>query len=344
MISLIRYTVPGPSVRLRFIIITFSFLSACTSMPPAPPSQCEQIPGIPGPEDFVIDQDVAGERLIVSSHERRSWRPGSIYALSLSARHEIIEMRRENEPEGFELRPHGMDMKTIGGRRRLYVISHGPEQNGSDHAVVVYTVEGNVLQFEQKISDPLLASPNDLALLDDGSFYTSIDSVSRGSMIDMLFSLKSGRIVYCSPGSACTIAYDKIAFPNGVIVQDSYLYGTASLENRLLRFRIREDRTLEPPETLVEIPVGDNLMQTGGGLLTTSHPSGWSFLQHARDAENRAPSVVYLYNNGALRALLADDGRRISAASVAYMHNDILYIGQVFDPFLLRCRFHSGSL
>ena len=340
---MIRYAVLSPTMRLRFIITASAFLSACTGLPPAPPSQCEQIPGIPGPEDFVVDRNTTGDRLIVSSHERRSWRPGSIYALSLSARHEIVEMRRENEPEGFELRPHGMDMKTINGQRRLYVITHGAEQNGSDHSVVVYTVTGNVLRFEQKISDPLLASPNDLALLDDGSFYTSIDSVSRGSMIDLLFSLKSGRIVYCSTGSACTIAYDKIAFPNGVIARGSYLYTTASMENRLMRFRIREDHTLESPETLAEIPVGDNLMQTEAGLLTTSHPSGWSFLRHARNAENHAPSVVYQYNNGTMRALLADDGRRISAASVAYINDDALYIGQVFDPFLLRCRFHTGS-
>ncbi|PKL32958.1 MAG: hypothetical protein CVV45_10105 [Spirochaetae bacterium HGW-Spirochaetae-10] len=340
---MIRYAVLSPTMRLRFIITASAFLSACTCLPPAPPSQCEQIPGIPGPEDFVVDRNTTGDRLIVSSHERRSWRPGSIYALSLSARHEIVEMLRENEPEGFELRPHGMDMKTINGQRRLYVITHGAEQNGSDHSVVVYTVTGNVLRFERKISDTLLASPNDLALLDDGSFYTSIDSVSRGSMIDLLFSLKTGRIVYCSAGSACTIAYDKIAFPNGAIVQGSYLYATASPENRLMRFRIREDRTLESPETLAEIPVGDNLMQTDAGLLSTSHPSGWSFLQHARNAENHAPSVVYQYNNGTMRALLADDGRRISAASVAYINDDTLYIGQVFDPFLLRCRFHTGS-
>lgn len=341
---MMNYAVCNPKIISRLIIIASAFLSACTGLPPAPPSQCEQIPGIPGPEDFVVDHNTTGDRLIVSSHDRRSWRPGGIYALSLSARHEIVEMRRENEPEGFELRPHGMDMKTINGQRRLYVITHGVEQNGSDHSVVVYTVTGNVLRFERMISDPLLASPNDLALLDNGSFYTSIDSVTRGSMIDLLLSLKSGRIVYCSPGSACTIAYDKIAFPNGVIALGSYLYATASLENRLIRFRIREDHTLESPETLAEIPVGDNLMQTEAGLLTTSHPSGLSFLRHARDAGNHAPSVVYRYNNGTLRALLADDGRRISAASVAYMHDDTLYIGQVFDPFLLRCRFHAGSL
>lgn len=329
--------------KLLFILISIASLlpASCTSLPPAPPSYCEQIPGIPGPEDFVLDS--SGNRLIVSSHDRRTYRPGTIYALSLSRRHEIVEMLRENEPPGFELRPHGLDMKTIGGQRWLYVISHGPERDGSDHAVILYSVNGNRLRFEKQFLDPLLVSPNDLTLLDDGSFYTSIDSVSRGSLIDLLFSLRSGRILYCRLETGCIVAFDKIAFPNGVILLDSYLYTTASLENRLIRFRIREDHTLEMPETLAEIPAGDNLMQSATGLITTSHPSGWAFLQHARDSGKRAPSVIYEYSNGRRRVLLSDDGRRISAASVAIMIDDVLYAGQVFDPFLLRCRFSISS-
>lgn len=329
------HTLPPLQALLAILPLCAFALHGCASVPSAPPAICEEIPGVPGPEDVALH----GRRLLISSHDRRNWSSsGEIFAYSpVDGR--MRALSRTGEPAGLSFRPHGIDVDASGSI--LYVILHDTEEDGPHHVVALYRIGADALTFLSLVDDALLSSPNDLVVLDDGSFFTSIDSVPRNSLLNLALGLKRGRIVHCEKSGPCRMVAEHLGYPNGLAMgSDGFLYVTTSTEDRLYRFRVNADHSLESPSLVADLPGGDNLQRDGDGLMTTSHPSGLAFIRHRRDATEPSPSVVYrIGERHSVAAMFADDGHRISAASVAVRLDGALYMGQVFNPYLLRCRY-----
>ncbi len=330
---------------VRLILTAICFLGlSCGSLPQTTETNCSRIPVPAGPEDFVVDNKFG--RLLVSSHDRRNWQStGKITSVSLQDG-KVTVMEREGEPEVLSFRPHGMDLLKNGNNGDfLYVILHGPEQDDDIHAVAVYKVLYDRLIFVQQYQHKLLNSPNDIAVLPDGSFYVTNDAGKRGSSWEMLWGMRKSNIVYYSSKTGFRIAATNLAMANGIIHYENQIFATATRDDELLRFVRQPDGSLVERKVISKFAMPDNIMAAGNRLLVTSHPSARKFMRHRKKSANKAPSVVYLVNpvSGGIKAIFADEGKRISAVSTAALVGNQLYLGQVFDDFLLSCDV-AGSL
>jgi hypothetical protein len=74
-----------------------------------------------------------------------------------------------------------------------------------------------------------------------------------------------------------------------------------------------------------------------GKFLIASHQKFGKFMKHAKYPSKFSPSLVYMVDpqTGEKDVVFADDGRVISAVSTAVLYNGTLYLGQVFDGFVL---------
>ena len=357
------------AIRLLLGCMVMGLLSGCTSLPIAPQSNCQRIPVGPGPEDFALDlsQGDSAARILVSSHERREWKPGEIYAVDLDSRsgYPARILPRRGEPEGLYFAPHGMDIRNVNGQSLLYIISHGAQEVEGHQYVLVYRILPDALQYLGSVASRFFYSPNDLAIDSSGGLYVSNDSRNRGSLVEMALSLSWSSVVYCTPESirsgplrepgssdeGCILAAEDLASANGLAIErvadkqndSGTVFVATSRGNVLYSFRREESGRLVDRKEIFEAPILDNLFfaDKGRSLLVASHPSGLAFLRHVSDGTVESPSVVYMVNleSGHSRALYANSGEELSAASGAFIHRGHLYISQVFEPFLLRCEF-----
>jgi len=314
-------------------------LVGCANLPAAPVWTCNSVPGIPGPEDFVLDRWSTPPRLIVSSDDRRNpENPGKIVTVCLSGGL-VTELPRRGEPAGLVLHPHGVDLVRFrDGTLQLFVISH-PHRGQGDESVIQYRLEQDHLVFQRRYSGSHLASPNDLAARPDGSFYVCNDSSARGGMLELILGLRRSTVVYYDGRGAWSVAAERLAMANSIVVDGSRAYVTATRANRVYAYTVGEDGRLSQRRDLARIKGPDNLILEEGELLVAAHVDTVAFMGHARDPGKRSPSTVYSVDtaSGAVSTLFQDDGRRISGASVALRFEGILYLGQVFESFLLKC-------
>ncbi|MFA5815696.1 MAG: hypothetical protein WC865_08760 [Bacteroidales bacterium] len=80
----------------------------------------------------------------------------------------------------------------------------------------------------------------------------------------------------------------------------------------------------------------DNIRINNGNLIITSHSKPFKFIGHVKDKSQKSPSLVLSVDphTGKSTRLFYDDGKLISAASVALIFNNQLVIGQIFEPFI----------
>jgi sugar lactone lactonase YvrE len=314
-------------------------LAGCANLPQSNTEGCQAIAGIPGPEDLTLDRWSDPPRLIVSSDDRRNpANPGKLLAVCLSGGM-VTELSRRGEPAGLILHPHGIDLvQARDGTLQLYVVTHPHRGEGSE-AVIQYRLERDYLVFQRRYSGSHLVSPNDLAARPDGSFYVCNDSSARGGMLELILGLRRSSVVYFDGLGTWSVAAERLAMANSAAIDRDRMYVSATRANRIYAFRIAEDGRLIERRDLARVRGPDNLTLDGNTLLVAAHVNTIAFMRHARDPKKRSPSTVYAIAlpSGPTTALFADDGSRISGASVALRYKGLLYLGQVFEPFLLKC-------
>ncbi len=321
------------------LILCVIAVQCAASLPPAPSRECQRISVGPGPEDMAVDRSVGAPRILISTHERRSWQPlGEIYALDPATQTARI-LPRSGEPADLSFRPHGIDISISAGISRLYVILHGEETNGPGHSVAVYRIEPERLVFETLLQSELLTSPNDLSVAPDGSIYVTNDMASRGSLLEMALRLRRSTVVRYNPGGEWSVAATELAFPNGILALDRVVYVSLTRGDALLAFPRSADGSLGEPRIVLAYKGLDNIMLDGQQLLVTAHLSDLAFLRHAGSSEVESPSVALHVEpeSGVFEYAFADSGARISAAATALRLADRLYLSPVFEPFVLSC-------
>ncbi|MBW1710043.1 MAG: SMP-30/gluconolactonase/LRE family protein [Deltaproteobacteria bacterium] len=315
-------------------------LTACGSLPTGQEYRCEPISSIPGPEDIVIDKWNNPPRLLVSSTDRRNPdNPGQIYAVDLKTSG-VKPLPRQGEMNGLSFHPHGLDIiQDQNGRVLLYVITHRREGQGAKHAVLVYAVEPDRLVLKKILEDPLLISPNDLAGQPDGGIYVSNDRSAKGGMLELALKLKRSTIVYYDGFGTWSIAAERLAMANGLAIAGGKLFVAATREDAIFSFIIQPGGTLSNKRLFASVKGPDNFFVSGNNLLVGAHLNTLALMRHSGNPEKKAPSVIYqIYlSSGDTQPLFTDDGTKISGASVGVLYGDILYIGQIFDDFILKC-------
>lgn len=320
------------------ILIIFLFLTVCKSYEKIPET-CYKIEGIPGPEDFVFLKEE--NSFLISSHNRRNFELlGEIYYYNINTK-ELKIVKRLQEPKELSFRPHGMDFYN----NHLYVILHGEELNSFWHGIAIYEWNGKDLIFKRLIENEKFHSPNDIAVLSENIFFITNDSKERGSYWELFltntFGINKGSIVVCDIiQNKCEYAQEKLGFPNGIAIYKNQLFVTTTLENKLYQFDIINQTQLINKKLISKIFGGDNIILLDNKLYITSHPSLWKFLRHSSNTEKFSPSLGYEIDisNYNTKLIFSDNGQRLSASSVLLKLDQDLYIGQVFDPFIMNCK------
>jgi len=287
-----------------------------------------------GPEDIVVDSLNTPPRLLVSCASRRLEYPayGEIEAID-PAKGKRFVMKRIGEPGGLTFRPHGISLVKAGEIQYLYVISHD-DQKGI-HPIIQYLVDGDSLIFVKMLNIRLLVSPNALQAFPDGSLLVCNDAAVRNSMKEKIFGSKRGNILYYDGLGNWSIVADKLGMPAGLIGMGNRIFVSAALENKLYSYRFI-DGQLTDKEQVCRIKGPDNIRIHNDNLIITSHSKTIKFIRHTKNKSRKSPSLVLSVNprTGISTQLFYDNGKLISAASVALIFNNQLVIGQIFEPYI----------
>jgi hypothetical protein len=324
--------------RQKLVTLVMALLLIPVSLFPQAPA-IRNWPTGGGPEDMVLDSVHIPPRLLISCSSRREGDPayGEIESIDPATGSRSV-MMRVGEPAGLVFRPHGLSLVGSGELSYLYVITHDDSQG--IHPVIQYMVDGDSLIFVRTLDSRLLVSPNALQAYPDGSLFVCNDAGSRGSMKEKIFRQKKGNILFYDGRGNWTIAARELGMPAGLTGLGNRIFVSAALENCLYSFRV-DDGQLIDKQIVCKIKGPDNIRIHNGNLITTSHSKPLKFIRHVKDKSNHSPSMVLSVDpqTGRPARLFYDDGRLISAASVAIVLNDQLFIGQIFEPFISVTKF-----
>ena len=300
--------------------------------------QCQSIETGPGPENLLYLKD--RQQLLISSHDRRRFaRTGEIYRYDLSSK-TMQALPREGEPESFRFRPHGMDAQKRNGNWWLYVISHDSEVFSDQHSIAVYELINDVLHFRRLMTTPLMSAPNDLVLRDNGDIYVTIERANGGSITEMLFLQRKSSVIHYRAGRGWQIATNELSFANGIWLDHDTAYVSQTLGEGINKYQILANGRFQFKEKITNLSLLDAITPgRPGHLMSPAHPSLFQLFWHWRRDNRASPSILYEINTstGDVTKLFADDGSAISAVSQAIVVNNVLYIGQLFEPFILAC-------
>ncbi len=250
------------------------------------------------------------------------------------------ELIRHNEPEDLIFRPHGIFLD----KELLYVISH--EKEPDYHPILVYRLHGDSLEFRELIHASNQHSPNALVTGPNQEIYFVNDSGKRGSMAEKALKLKRASVVRLAKDSAGVwksefMAMD-LGYPAGINRIGNRLYVGDAILHRIHVFNISH-KGLTPVTEFRDLKGNDNIRIHEGHLLTVGHIRPFKFMKHAKDPENLSPTKVFEVNpeNGESTTLYATNGSAISAGSAAIIFENYLYIGQVFDPYILKVAYEK---
>lgn len=296
----------------------------------------EKIELKPGPEDMVMDTLHSSPRLLIScSGRREAHKPyGEIvsYGLHSGVQNEMI---RYNEPGDLLFKPHGIYLDGD----LLYVISH--ESEPDYHPILIYRVHGDSLEFKELIQTIDQKSPNALVTGPDGEIFFVNDSGKRGSLAEKIFKLKRATVVRLSKNRQgiweSRVVAEKLAYPAGINRIGTKLFAGDAILHRIHVYEIEGDG-LVPITEYKDLKGNDNIRIYQGQLITPGHIKPFRFIKHAKKPEKLSPVEVFLVDpeSGRHTSLYYTDGSQISGASTALIYEKILYLCQVFDPYILK--------
>lgn len=301
---------------------------------------CTRVATPPGPHSLLPLPD--SSQLLISAHDRRHFeRAGDLHVYD-SPLGQVRRLPRSGEPAGLVLRPHHMDIVRRGKDTLLYLINHDEDTpNGKRHSVLVYAVEPGRLVFRRRLTDPLLSSPNHLSVAPDGDLYVSNDRRDGSSVLELALRQHKANLVHYREGRGWRLAAEGLSFPNGVKAEAERVMAVTTFGNALLAWQRLPDGSLARKERVLSLPALDGLNPgpDPGTWLAVSHGPLLDFLRHKSSSAHPSRATVYLLNPStrSFQPFFTDDGRRISAMSNAVLFRQALYIGQSFDPFILRC-------
>ncbi|MCW5724343.1 MAG: SMP-30/gluconolactonase/LRE family protein [Maricaulaceae bacterium] len=331
-------------VRLATVAIPGSGVLA--SHEPLLADQCRRLDVAPGAEDVTIDPET-GVVFVSAAPRRAAQGSGGIYAFHVDDPEGTLALVSHGAPEDFM--PHGISLwrgegAGPAGGRRLFVINH-PRAGG--HTVEVFDAlwDGFTLTHVETISYPELASPNDLAATGPRSFYASNDRRFPDGIMGTLeayFGLPLASVSHFD-GERGHIAARGLIYANGVTLSaDGRTLYVAEIIGRRITVYDRDPETGALRRVrAIRVPTApDNLeLDENGHLWTGGHPRIFDFVAHAADESVPAPSQVVRIDpeSGETETVLYDDGRILSASSVAAVRGGVMVVGAVFDGHVLIC-------
>jgi len=308
---------------------------------------CSTITGIIGPED--IQFDYKRGLAYISAFDRRAANAGkstrgSIYLIDLN----------KTDPEPVELptqmlsefQPHGISLFRVDSlTNHLLVINH---RKHNEHTIERFANhENRGFRHLETISGDALISPNNIAAIDEDSFYFTNDGRSRKKFVrswDTFLYRSTGSVGFYD-GETFTIAEKNLHFPNGIAADtsDNRLYLTETTSGLLKVYQIEQEAG--NLTFLYEQKIGsgaDNInIDKNGNLWVARHPNLPALNRHMTESVNASPSQVLSLHptrdSFIVNLIFSDDGRQISGASSAIPYKNRLLIGAAFEDKMLLC-------
>ncbi|CAI4222509.1 unnamed protein product [Auanema sp. JU1783] len=321
------------------------------------PGHCEEVKGIKhGSEDIVLIESL-GIAFISSGlfymYERDSDVRGKIFSYNFSE----TEIKADEVPiRGFarleSFRPHGLSFIEAGGVLRLFVINH--EYPSFTHSVEIfrYNKQRKELIFEKTVKDEKFIRPNDLVAISADSFILSNDGYSQTSFGNVFEALSGGRygsIVYFDGQNSHYIQESSVS-PNGVILDRTRKFLLVSHINNKLIAVYKLGEGFKSLELVQEVPLdtlADNMfIDNTGAVWLGAHPIPKDAAGHmasSDDLTQYGPSQILRidfsndWKNWEITEIYSDDGRQLSASSIAVYHKDQILMGSVFRQ-LVHCK------
>jgi hypothetical protein len=324
-------------------ILSLSMIMLCLVQQAFGQSTVERIPLKPGPEDMVLDTLHGDPRLLISCCGRREAdKPyGEMVHYNLLTGEQQV-MVRLNEPDDILFRPHGICLDG----NLLYVISH--EKEPDIHPVLVYLVDGNQLEFVERIQTTHQHSPNALVTGPGREIYLVNDSGKRGSLMEKALKLKRASVAKLTKNSdgewVAEMVADRLGYPAGINRIGDQLYVGDAVLSRIHVYGISRSG-LKPLREFQKLKGNDNIRIYQGQLLIPGHVKPLKFIGHAKNPEKKSPVDVFLVDpsTGEHSILYSTDGSTISGGSSAIIFGNYLYICQVFDPYILKVELDQKS-
>lgn len=313
------------------------FTASCYTLPKSYQTQDEIVSVGPGAEDMIVDTLNGEPRILISCNQRRKGLPhyGEINAYyPLTGLVKVL--KRSAEPDDLVFNPHGIDLVKVKGDVFLLVVNHEKEKN--INSILRYKVEKDQLVFINKITDPLITSPNAVAGFSNGTILISNDSKKSGSVAELLFKIPKAQIVFWN-GDTCSVAAEKFCYSNGIAIRDNKkVYLASTRQNKVWQFDFENGKMTNKETLSKKVKGADNIRFDGENLLVPCHLRLIKFLKHVNDSTNYSPSVVYRINpeNKTQTVAYYDSGQQISAASTALVFQNYLYVSGVFDAKIVR--------
>ncbi|EMG02106.1 hypothetical protein LEP1GSC123_2704 [Leptospira borgpetersenii str. 200701203] len=252
-----------------------------------------------------------------------------------------------------EFRPHGISLLKTKDTYRLYVISH--PKFYEVHTIEIFERKGKEWLHVGTLTDPLLTSPNDLFVVSENEIFLSNDHGTGGVpryLWDDLFGFKRAEISHYD-GKNWSNLGNPLSFGNGILYTknsrgNEFLYRSGYSDKSVFQFPIRREQgkpVLEEPKRIHIHSGPDNLeLDSQGRIFVVGHGSTYRFLRHVKNPNYYSPTQVFrISTDGNFQEVFATSGDLISAGSTAIPFEGRLYIAQIFNPYILNCKYTNSN-
>ncbi|KAK6731938.1 hypothetical protein RB195_008034 [Necator americanus] len=314
------------------------------------PGSCRKVEGIAhGSEDIALveeegiafvtsgvlymiprGKDVKGQIFLYDFNQKGTWNA------------EPLKINGKFDQDNFH--PHGIShVVTSAGTIRLFVINHS---NAFHHSVMVFDWNRKTrqLDFVRIVKDEKFIRPNDLVAVTEDAFILTNDGSAQTvltNVLEILSLIPSGSVVYHN-GKTSSWLIDRATSPNGIILDREHKHLIVSHVNDKMLSVYRIEKDYLSLFKIVDVPlmtIADNLyMDKYGAVWTGAHPIMKELFGHVSNCEDLskyAPSQVLRikfsedFKTWEITEPFMDDGRLISASSIAVPFKNQLLIGSV---------------
>jgi arylesterase/paraoxonase len=302
----------------------------------------KQVP-LPGVEDMQISRE--DDFILLSSDDRASRRDGSprrghLYYIDLTD--PSFQSVLLTEHLSFPFYPHGISMIQIAQQvYKVYAINHVDDV----HTIEVFTLYNDSLVHLQTLKDVSMVSPNDIVAIDAGRFYFTNDhgfTKGLGKLGEEYLGWAVSNVIYFDGTSYREVA-DGIAYANGINLDAKRnLLFVASPRDFLVKvYQRKENGDLNFIEN-IDCKTGVDNIEFGpdGKIWIGCHPSLLAFAAYAKGRKPHAPSeIIRIDYRGQgdydIELIYTEDGKHMSASTVAAVYEDLIFTGNVMDDHFL---------
>lgn len=295
-----------------------------------------------GAEDITVS--ISDEFALISSTARKKLPSteeefGGLYYLDLINNNYTIKKLTGEFKKPFA--PHGISMLKTDSTYKIIAVNHTP--NG--HTLEVFRLKDETLSFEETLSHESMISPNDIVMIDENRFYFTNDhkyTHGLGRLLEDYAGLEISNVIYFDGENYKEVAKG-IAYANGINYDsERKLLFVASPRKFLVKvYSKNDDGSIDFIED-IDCGTGvDNIeFDSDNNLWIGAHPNLLRFAAYAKGKKEISPSEIIKINyrgknNYTIEKMYIDDGKAISASTVAAPYKDLIITGNVMDSHFL---------